>query len=36
MYSSARSSARRWPGSAWSAGDGTWLVIGMPIPGFVP
>ena len=36
MYSSARSSARRWPGSAWSAGEGTALVIGMPMPGFVP
>ena len=23
-------------GSAWSAGEGTRLVIGMPIPGFVP
>ena len=36
MYSSARSSARRWPGSACSSGDGTRLVIGMPMPGFVP
>src|SRR5207342_2476175 len=36
MYSRARSRARRWPGSAWSSGDGTWLVIGMPMPGLVP
>src|SRR5215210_164537 len=36
MYSRARSRARRWLGSAWSSGDGTRDVMGIPIPGLVP
>ncbi len=36
MYSSARSRARRADGSVSSSGDGTFDVMGMPMPGFVP